>query len=130
MLIQHNDMYFEREIVDIYSKITQILNILKSWNFKCQKIKIHLIIHFVKSVQIRSFFWSVSSCIQYEYRKIRTRKNSVFWHFSRTDTETCFVNAYLTYLGEQKFKLKFWNSSETLHTHFSTSNRISTLLSS
>ena len=27
-----------------------------------------------KSVQIRSFFQSVFSCIQYEYRKIRTRK--------------------------------------------------------
>ena len=33
--------------------------------------------HCVKSVQIRSFFWS-------EYRKIRTRKNFVFGHFSRS----------------------------------------------
>ena len=33
--------------------------------------------HCVKSVQIRSFFWS-------EYRKIRTRKNSVSGHFSRS----------------------------------------------
>ena len=43
----------------------------------------------VKSVQIRSFFWSVFSCrvslrIQSEYGKIRTRKNSVFEHFSRS----------------------------------------------
>ena len=30
----------------------------------------------MKSVQLQSFFWS-------EYRKIRTRKNSVFGHFSR-----------------------------------------------
>ena len=29
-------------------------------------------------------FWSVFSCIQSEYRKIRTRKNSVLRHFSRT----------------------------------------------
>ena len=36
----------------------------------------------MKSVQIRSFFWSVFSCIQSEYGKIRTRKNSVFGHFS------------------------------------------------
>ena len=36
----------------------------------------------VKSVQI-SFFWSVFSCIQFECRKIWTRKNSVFGHFSR-----------------------------------------------
>ena len=40
--------------------------------------------HCVKSVQIRSFFWSIYSCVQSEYRKIRTRKNSAFGHFSRT----------------------------------------------
>ena len=34
--------------------------------------------HCVKSAQIRSFFWSVFSCILTEYRKIRARKNSVF----------------------------------------------------
>ena len=39
----------------------------------------------VKSVQIRSFFWFVFSCIWTEYRKIRTRKNSVFGHFSSSD---------------------------------------------
>ena len=33
--------------------------------------------HCSKSVQIRSFFWS-------EYRKIRSRKNSVFGHLSRS----------------------------------------------
>ena len=39
--------------------------------------------HCVKSVKIRSFFWSVFSCIWTEYMKIQTRKNSVFGHFSR-----------------------------------------------
>ena len=48
-------------------------------------------LHCVKSVQIRSFFWSVFSCIQSEYRKIRTRKNSVFGHFS------CSVKANRSY---------------------------------
>ena len=38
-------------------------------------ISLHL--HFVKSVQIRSYFCS-------EYRKIRTRNNSVFGHFSQS----------------------------------------------
>ena len=38
----------------------------------------------VKNVQIRRFFWFVFSCIQSEYRKARTRKNSVFGHFSRS----------------------------------------------
>ena len=39
--------------------------------------------HCVKSVQIRSFFWSVFSSIQSEYRKIRTRNNSIFGHFTQ-----------------------------------------------
>ena len=56
------------------------------------------LIHCVKSVQIRSYFWSVFSCIwteygdlqsnlriQSKYRKIRTRNNSVLGHFSRSD---------------------------------------------
>ena len=37
--------------------------------------------HCVKSVQTRSFFWSVFSCI-------RTRKNSVFGHFSCSERLT------------------------------------------
>ena len=45
-------------------------------------------IHCVKNVQIRSIFWSVFSrirTIQSECGKIRTRKYSVFGHFSRSD---------------------------------------------
>ena len=48
-------------------------------------------IHCVESVQIRSFFWSAFSRIRAEYGEIRsisvirTRKNSVFWHFSCSD---------------------------------------------
>ena len=38
----------------------------------------------VKSVQIRSFFSSVFSYIQHQYRKAWTSKNSVFGHFSRS----------------------------------------------
>ena len=41
-------------------------------------------LHCMKSVQIRSYFWSVFSCIQSKYRKIQTRNNSVFGHFSRS----------------------------------------------
>ena len=54
------------------------------------------IFHPVKSIQIRSLSWAVSSCIrtecgdlrvnlriQSEYRKIRTRKISILGHFSR-----------------------------------------------
>ena len=42
-------------------------------------------IHCEKSVQVQSFFWSVFSCIQFANSKIRTRKNSVLRHFSRSD---------------------------------------------
>ena len=40
-------------------------------------------LHCVKSVQIRSFFWSLFSCST-EYRKIRIGENSVFGPFSRS----------------------------------------------
>ena len=49
----------------------------------------------MKSVQIRNFFWSVSSSIRTEYEvnlriqakygKIRTRKHSIFGHFSHSE---------------------------------------------
>ena len=45
----------------------------------------HLCVHYMKSVQIRIFFWSAFSRIhriQSKYGKTRTRKNSVFGHFS------------------------------------------------
>ena len=38
--------------------------------------------HSVKSVQIQSYFWSVFSCVWTEYKNIRTRRNSIFGHFS------------------------------------------------
>ena len=53
--------------------------------------------HCVKSVQIRIYFWLVFSCIwteygeiwslriQSEYRKIRTRNNSIFGQFSPSE---------------------------------------------
>ena len=43
--------------------------------------------HCMKCVQIQSYFWSVFSCIQSEYRKIRTRNNSAFKHFSRSESK-------------------------------------------
>ena len=54
----------------------------------------------MKSVQIQSYFWSVFFRIQSEYRKIRTRNNSVFGHFSRSDS--FFENVILSVLKEQK----------------------------
>ena len=56
--------------------------------------------HCVKSVGIRSFFWSVFSCILTEYGEMGTiskysvemqenvdKTNSEYWHFSRGDTK-------------------------------------------
>ena len=48
-----------------------------------------ILLLYVKSVQIRKHFWSVCSCIWTEYRKVRTRNNSVFGHFSRS-AEQCY----------------------------------------
>ena len=56
----------------------------------------------IKSVQIRSFFWS-------EYSKIRTRKNSVFGHFSRSGNYRSFqvaVGPFLDTDAEAKFLAK------------------------
>ena len=39
----------------------------------------------LKSVQIRSYFWSIFSCIQSKYRKIWTRNNYIFGQFSLSD---------------------------------------------
>ena len=49
--------------------------------------------HCMKSVQIRSFVWSVFSGIQSECGKIRTKKNSVFGQFFRSDK--CLISTYL-----------------------------------
>ena len=56
-------------------------------------------IHYVKSVQIRSFFWSVFSCIRTEYGEIRSisshsvqmrentdQNHSEYGHFLRSDS--------------------------------------------
>ena len=56
--------------------------------------------HCVKSVQIRSFFWSVFSCVRTEYRDLLLKslysfqvhentdqKSSIFGHFSRSDDQ-------------------------------------------
>ena len=40
--------------------------------------------HCVKSAQIRSYFWPLFFSTRTEYKKIRTRNNSVFGHFSRS----------------------------------------------
>ena len=69
------------------------------WEFASETVNFNTK-HCVKSVIIRSFFWSafsriwteyfVSLCIQYDCGKIRTRKQSVFGHFSRSENYVLF----------------------------------------
>ena len=63
-------------------------------------------IHCVKSVQIRSYLWSVFSCIQSKYRKIRTRNNSAFGHFSHSD--------YFSKNADNKNESRIWCFIRTL----------------
>ena len=64
----------------------------------------------MKSVQIQSYFWSLFSCIQTECRKIRTRNNSVFGYFSRSE--------------RYRSKIK-WQSPGFFIIHFSFGNYLS-----
>ena len=40
--------------------------------------------------------YEVNLCIQSEYGKIRTRKNSIFWHFSRSDIDILITVLHFT----------------------------------
>ena len=64
-------------------------------------------IYLTLSVQIRSHFWSVFSCIQSEYRKIRTRNNFVFGQFSHSVVLKEF-NAYLVWASSFCESCKGW----------------------
>ena len=70
-----------------------------------------------KSVQIRSFFWFAFPCIWTEYRKIRTRKNSVFRHFSCSeDTRLIYLKNPLTgFLSAKSLRNKITDVREILH---------------
>ena len=58
--------------------------------------------------------YGVNLCIQSEYRKIQTRKNSVFGHFSRSEGQTLFS----LQIFENKFVQNHWflKSSQLLFT--------------
>ena len=78
-----------------YKWCVQTLSWINSWinswiiwyiNIKCgPETKPNKRNHCVKSAQILSYFWSVFSCIQSKYKKIRTRNSSVFGHFSSSE---------------------------------------------
>ena len=73
--------------------------VLWRWLQRTLEVKIRNMRHCVKSVQIRSFFWSVFSCIRTEYRKIQTRKNPVFAHFRAVSfTKWSKISTFITEL--------------------------------
>ena len=79
-------------------------------------IVIYISLHCVKSVQILRFFWPVfpriwtiyyfkNLCFKSKCEKIRTRKNSVFEHFSRSVIYTHLFILVYTYLFIPMFSL-------------------------
>ena len=72
--------HFSRNVSTKIFKSQALITIYWSWLTCYQlvsRIKEHS--HCVESVQIRSYFWSVFSCV-------RTRNNSVFGHFSHSES--------------------------------------------
>ena len=99
----------------------------------------NILFHCMKSVQIRSFFWSVFPVfglnaeiygvnlrIQCEYRKIRTRKNSVFGHFLRSVSHSILFSrhnrlkkiGYSDKKSKKKNHLSFGNGNQKLNLCF------------
>ena len=73
----------------------------------------------VKSVQIRSYFWSVFSCIwTTEYRKIRTRKNSAFEYFSRSNGITNYGSFIKNYKKKTLRKTMAKNYCKLRHLYY------------
>ena len=70
--------------------------------------------HCVKIVQIRSFSWSVFSWNQSEYKKIRTRKNSVFGHFLRRGSIISKIRVLIQRLVKhQLLQISSWKTDHT-----------------
>ena len=88
-MLKTNFMSFPNE--GLASKALKIVWVVKISCFMQEQTGVNVrwllfrgLFHCVKSVQIRSFFWSVFSRIRTEYGEIQTRKNSVFGHFLRS----------------------------------------------
>ena len=76
----------------------------------------YIFYHYMKSVQIRSLFRYGFYCIRSEYRKIRTRKNSVFGHCPTNEFCNEFTNEALL-LADSYYK--FLRCYKTLKKFFS-----------
>ena len=68
----------------VFLQVLFIFTQMKYSNFLQYFLWKKKMLHCVKRVQIGSYFWFIFSCIQSEYRKIRTRNNCLFGHFPRS----------------------------------------------
>ena len=85
---------------------TNFLTMVSISLFYCYKKVFIPMNHCVKSVQIRSFF-------RFKYRKKRTRKNSVFGHFSRSE----YIDNW------EKFDKKSLPEKEEFYSYFKARSR-------
>ena len=69
------------------------------------------------------FFWSVSSCIQSEFRKIQTRQNFVFGQFPHIETFRQF-SALMSIRSKLKYVIikTYWHLFEILRILFSSAS--------
>ena len=72
------------------------------------------ILHWTKSVQIRSFFWSIVSCVWTEYEKIWSRKNFVFCHKTLTHLFTAYkmkstITSFFSKCDQILRKVRSWS---------------------
>ena len=78
--------------IRIWSKVASCSN--HSWTLK---ILVENLPMSWRGVQMQSYFWSAFFCIRTEYREVRTRNNSIFGHFSRSEISETF-SFYLLYM--------------------------------
>ena len=87
--LRYTVVFFEKSFCFVVIKYVVFIQMLGfQWLIQAHRYKYKITedysVHSVKSVRIRSFFWSVFSRIRTEYDKIRARKSSVFGHFWRS----------------------------------------------
>ena len=106
-----NKYVFPKSLGRLSKKIELVFHVsIKQFMFMFYAF--HVMIHCVKIVKIRCFFWSVFS-------GIRTRKNSVFEHLSSSDCYAYFLSCCLNPLYMHTAKLSTYDLWwKFLNSHF------------
>ena len=101
--------------------LTMILSRSSNGKVKLVLLPNFPVLHCVKSVQIRSFFYSLNLRIQSECGKIRTRKNSVLGYFSHSaglSENVVRIFIHWIILGKFHFMLLSFLCQQRLHLFF------------